>query len=158
MSSDQKIILIKGLLGKSSFSRANIYSHGAGRERKKLTIALQAVFPSLKDWVFTWTYDEAIRKIAAKAGHKTANHGLGLFLISTIPLRDVIRSWMRNYQIFFVRAQMTLATEDPCSNQEDHTLNVQCDLQLIIHPLWSGCRGVWQIWAVQIRQPSPFLL
>ena len=29
---------------------------------------------------------------------------------------------------------------------------------LNIHLLWCGCRGVWQIWAVRVRQPSPSLL
>lgn len=46
---------------------------------------------------------------------------------------------------------MTLATADPCLNiHEDHTLNVQCDSQLNIPLLWSGRRGVWQIWAVGV--------
>lgn len=127
--SDQEIILLEGLLDKSSFNCVNTYPHGARRERKGLQTALQAVFPAgrlrfsmspctevwyicmihtykhtyiciIHTHIHTYIWRVPVRKSAAKAGglgHKTANHGPGLVLISTISFLfcDVIRSWIK---------------------------------------------------------------
>lgn len=74
MPSDQEIILIKGRLDKSSFSRANIYIYiltwllGVS---EKLTNTVQVYGKKRKKRDFQCTihtYDETVRKIAAKAG------------------------------------------------------------------------------------------
>lgn len=96
MHNGHEIILIKSLLGKSSIS-VRIYTHVLGVSEN----VEKCCKSSLKS-------DERSDKSLPQRGHKTANHGPGLVLISTISLPEP------KITKYFVRAQMTLATEDPC--------------------------------------------
>ena len=81
MPGGHEITLVKSLPDEIIIKCANIYSRGAGSERKCWKM-LSRLLIQLEVWEFetklNFTYDEPVWKIAAKAGHKTASHGPGL--------------------------------------------------------------------------------
>lgn len=144
MPSGHGIILIKSSLDTSSIT--------VRLSTRALKNALQAVNPAWRA-----RYDERSEKSLPKRGHKTANHGPGLVLISTISLL-VVTCHLRLDQIlpsvlWGLRWHLQQKIHVPMPKK----IIRSCTMwhRLSTQTLWRGCNGVWQIWAVRVRSPTP---